>query len=40
MVRNSLIERIKGDLETFHARLPQTIISMRHPAEEGEQQGI
>jgi phosphate acyltransferase len=40
MVRNRLIERIKSDLDTFHARLPQTLIGMRQPADEGEQQGI
>jgi len=37
MVRNRLIERIKADLETFHARLPQTIMGLRQPVEESEQ---
>lgn len=39
MVRNRLIERIKADLETFHARMPQTMTRLE-PSEEGEQQGI
>jgi glycerol-3-phosphate acyltransferase PlsX len=40
MVRNRLIERIKADLDTFHARLPQTIMGMRQPVDESEQQGL
>jgi glycerol-3-phosphate acyltransferase PlsX len=44
MVKNRLIERIKSDLDTFHARLPQTMASLRspadEPADENEQQGI
>jgi glycerol-3-phosphate acyltransferase PlsX len=36
MVRNSLIERIKADLDTFHARLPQTLLGVRQSADESE----
>ncbi len=40
MVRNRLLDSIKSDLETFHARLPRTIGSMRENAQEREEQGI
>lgn len=36
MVRNSLIDRIKADLDTFHARLPQTLLGVRQSADESE----
>jgi len=39
MVRNRLIERIKADLETFHARQPQIAAGAAARAVEGEEQG-
>ncbi len=36
MVRNRLIERIKADLDTFHARLPQALLGVRKSADDSE----
>ncbi|WP_274629315.1 phosphate acyltransferase PlsX [Arvimicrobium flavum] len=40
MVRTRLIERIKGDLDAFHSRLPQAMMKLRQPVDETEQQRI
>ncbi|MCO5072484.1 MAG: phosphate acyltransferase PlsX [Rhizobiaceae bacterium] len=37
MARNRLFERIRSDLDTFHARLPQTLSGMRQHADDSEQ---